>query len=178
MGQLFGPMRGARLFVILVGRFWARSPDVAASVIAMGLISLPVMSRYGYDPRCRPASSRRQAPSPSHPALAGAVVLADPWASRSATLRRRLHPSFILVGLFCGWIFIVSIIWPEKVRRCQGSSAPRASACCSCAAWFDGAVAGADLHGARHHPGRPCDPDRGGAMGASAHWRSRSCTAG
>jgi tripartite ATP-independent transporter DctM subunit len=53
MGQLFGPIRGGLAYsVILVGALLgAITGTVAASVIAMGLISLPVMQRYGYDPR-------------------------------------------------------------------------------------------------------------------------------
>src|SRR5918996_922226 len=53
VGQLFGPMRGGLAYaVILVGALLgAITGTVAASVIAMGLISLPVMARYGYDPK-------------------------------------------------------------------------------------------------------------------------------
>jgi tripartite ATP-independent transporter DctM subunit len=50
VGQLFGPLRGGiAVAVILVGALLAATTGVvAASVIAMGLISLPVMMRYGY----------------------------------------------------------------------------------------------------------------------------------
>ena len=53
IGQLFGPMRGGLAFaVIFVGALLAATTGVvAASVISMGLISLPIMLRYGYDPR-------------------------------------------------------------------------------------------------------------------------------
>src|ERR1041384_1652182 len=52
-GQLFGPMRGGLSYaVILVGAvLGAITGTVAASVIAMGIISLPVMMRYGYSVR-------------------------------------------------------------------------------------------------------------------------------
>src|SRR5262249_48632558 len=51
MGQLFGPVRGGLAYaVIMVGAvLGAITGTVAASVIAMGLISLPIMQRYGYD---------------------------------------------------------------------------------------------------------------------------------
>ena len=51
LGQLFGPVRGGLGYaVIVVGAILgAITGTVAASVIAMGLISLPVMMRYGYD---------------------------------------------------------------------------------------------------------------------------------
>ena len=53
LGQLFGPVRGGLGYaVIVVGAILgAITGTVAASVIAMGLISLPVMMRYGYDMR-------------------------------------------------------------------------------------------------------------------------------
>jgi TRAP-type mannitol/chloroaromatic compound transport system permease large subunit len=51
IGQLFGPLRGGlALAVVLVGALLAATTGVvAASVIAMGLISLPIMQRYGYN---------------------------------------------------------------------------------------------------------------------------------
>ena len=51
IGQLFGPLRGGIAYaVIYVGALLAATTGVvAASVISMGLISLPVMLRYGYD---------------------------------------------------------------------------------------------------------------------------------
>src|SRR3982751_2515066 len=53
VGQLFGPVRGGLAFaVIFVGALLAATTGVvAASVISMGLISLPIMLRYGYDRR-------------------------------------------------------------------------------------------------------------------------------
>ena len=119
MGQLFGPMRGGLAYsVILVGALLgAITGTVAASVIAMGLISLPVMSRYGYDPRVSTgviaASGTITQIIPPSLVL---VVLADAMGKSVGDMYAGAFiPSFILVGLFCGWIFIVSIIWPEKV---------------------------------------------------------------
>ena len=53
IGQVFGPMRGGLAYaVIFVGALLAATTGVvAASVISMGLISLPIMLRYGYDRR-------------------------------------------------------------------------------------------------------------------------------
>ncbi len=53
VGQLFGPIRGGvAIAVIVVGAMLAATTGVvAASVISMGLISLPIMMRYGYDRR-------------------------------------------------------------------------------------------------------------------------------
>ena len=51
IGQLFGPVRGGLAYaVVFVGALLAATTGVvAASVISMGLISLPIMLRYGYD---------------------------------------------------------------------------------------------------------------------------------
>ncbi|MFN3593286.1 MAG: TRAP transporter large permease subunit [Thiobacillaceae bacterium] len=78
MGQLFGPVRGGLAYaVVLVGALLAATTGVgAASVIAMGLISLPIMLRYGYDPR-----------------LATGVIAA------SGTLAQILPPSLVLIVL-------------------------------------------------------------------------------
>ena len=53
MGELFGAVRGGVGFsVILVGTLLAASTGiVGATVVTMGLLSLPVMTRAGYDPK-------------------------------------------------------------------------------------------------------------------------------
>lgn len=76
IGQLFGPIRGGlALAVIFVGALLAATTGVvAASVISMGLISLPIMLRYGYDRR-----------------LAAGVIAA------SGTLAQIIPPSLVLI---------------------------------------------------------------------------------
>ena len=78
IGQLFGPVRGGlALAVIFVGALLAATTGVvAASVISMGLISLPIMLRYGYDRR-----------------LAAGVIAA------SGTLAQIIPPSLVLIIL-------------------------------------------------------------------------------
>ena len=78
IGQLFGSMKGGLAYaVILVGGLLAATTGVvAATVIAMGLISLPVMLRYGYDKR-----------------LASGVIAA------SGTLAQIVPPSLVLIVL-------------------------------------------------------------------------------
>lgn len=53
MGQLFGTLRGGLGFsVVIVGTMLAASTGVVgATVVTMGLLSLPAMIRAGYDPR-------------------------------------------------------------------------------------------------------------------------------
>jgi len=76
IGQLFGPLRGGLAFaVIFVGALLAATTGVvAASVISMGLISLPIMLRYGYDRR-----------------FASGVIAA------SGTLAQIIPPSLVLI---------------------------------------------------------------------------------
>src|SRR5574342_785142 len=78
IGQLFGPVRGGLAYaVIFVGALLAATTGVvAASVISMGLISLPIMLRYGYDRR-----------------LASGVIAA------SGTLAQIIPPSLVLIVL-------------------------------------------------------------------------------
>ena len=78
IGQLFGPLRGGLAFaVIFVGALLAATTGVvAASVISMGLISLPIMLRYGYDRR-----------------FASGVIAA------SGTLAQIIPPSLVLIVL-------------------------------------------------------------------------------
>ena len=75
-GQVFGPLRGGlALAVIFVGALLAATTGVvAASVISMGLISLPIMLRYGYD----------------RPLAAGAIAA-------SGTLAQIIPPSLVLI---------------------------------------------------------------------------------
>ena len=76
IGQLFGAVRGGLAYaVIFVGALLAATTGVvAASVISMGLISLPIMMRYGYDHR-----------------LAAGVIAA------SGTLAQIIPPSLVLI---------------------------------------------------------------------------------
>jgi len=76
IGQLFGPLRGGLAYaVVFVGALLAATTGVvAASVISMGLISLPIMLRYGYDRR-----------------LASGVIAA------SGTLAQIIPPSLVLI---------------------------------------------------------------------------------
>jgi len=95
MGILFGRLRGGlALAVVVVGALLAATTGVvAATVVAMGMISLPIMLRYGYDKR-----------------LATGVIAA------SGTLGQIIPPSVVLVvladqlGISVGDLFIGSLI--------------------------------------------------------------------
>jgi tripartite ATP-independent transporter DctM subunit len=118
-GQLFGPVRGGLAYaVILVGALLgAITGTVAASVIAMGLISLPVMMRYGYNMRLATgviaASGTITQLIPPSLVL---VVLADQLGKSVGDMYAgAIGPSIVQVLLFCAFILLVSIVKPEHV---------------------------------------------------------------
>jgi tripartite ATP-independent transporter DctM subunit len=116
LGQLFGRVRGGLAYsVILVGALLAATTGVvAASVIAMGLISLPIMLRYGYDKKLASgviaASGTLAQIIPPSLVL---IVLADQLgASVGDMYKGALYPGLILVGFFLLLIFVISLFKP------------------------------------------------------------------
>src|SRR6266481_3285773 len=117
--QLFGPVRGGLSYaVIFVGAILgAITGTVAASVIAMGVISIPVMMRNGYSIRHTTdviaASGTITQLIPPSLAL---VVLADQLGRSVGDMYAgAIGPSIIQVALFCIWVLIVSFLWPKDV---------------------------------------------------------------
>ncbi len=118
-GQLFGPVRGGLAYaVILVGALLgAITGTVAASVIAMGLISLPVMMRYGYNQRLATgviaASGTITQLIPPSLVL---IVLADQLGRSVGDMYAgAIGPSLVQILLFCGFIFLVSVFRPAHM---------------------------------------------------------------
>ncbi len=119
IGQLFGPIRGGLAYaVIFVGAMLAATTGVvAASVISMGLISLPIMLRYGYDRRIASgviaASGTLAQIIPPSLVL---IVIADQLGRSVGDLYAGAFiPGFILTGLYAGFIFLVSMVKPQFV---------------------------------------------------------------
>ena len=119
VGQLFGPIRGGLAYaVILVGALLAATTGVvAASVIAMGLIYLPIMLRYGYDRRIATgviaASGTLAQIIPPSLVL---IVLADQLGRSVGDMYKgALIPGLILVGLYMGYVFLISLLRPKWV---------------------------------------------------------------
>jgi len=115
-GQLFGAVRGGLAYaVILVGALLAATTGVvAASVIAMGLISLPIMMRYGYDQRLSTgviaASGTLAQIIPPSLVL---IVLADQLGvSVGDMYTGALLPGLVLTGLYVGYVMSVSLFRP------------------------------------------------------------------
>ncbi len=119
VGQLFGPIRGGLTYaVVLVGALLAATTGVvAASVIAMGLISLPIMLRYGYDRRVASgviaASGTLAQIIPPSLVL---IVLADQLGRSVGDMYSgAIVPGLILVGLYMAFILVVSFLKPSWV---------------------------------------------------------------
>jgi tripartite ATP-independent transporter DctM subunit len=119
IGQLFGPVRGGLSYaVIFVGAILgAITGTVAASVIAMGVISMTPMLRYGYSTRHTmgviAASGTITQIIPPSLVL---VVLADQLGKSVGDMYAgAIGPSMIQIALFCIWVLIVSIVWPNEV---------------------------------------------------------------
>jgi TRAP-type mannitol/chloroaromatic compound transport system permease large subunit len=119
IGQLFGPIRGGLAFaVVLVGALLAATTGVvAASVIAMGLISLPIMLRYGYDRRTATgviaASGTLAQIIPPSLVL---IVLADQLGRSVGDMYKgALIPGLVLTGMYLGYICMIAIFQPHKV---------------------------------------------------------------
>ena len=119
VGQLFGPIRGGvAIAVILVGAMLAATTGVvAASVISMGLISLPIMLRYGYDRRIASgviaASGTLAQIIPPSLVL---IILADQLGRSVGDLYKGAFlPGFMLVGFYMLMVFAIAIFKPTMV---------------------------------------------------------------
>ncbi len=117
IGQLFGPVRGGLAYaVIFVGALLAATTGVvAASVISMGLISLPIMLRYGYDRRVASgiiaASGTLAQIIPPSLVL---IVMADQLGKSVGDMYKGAFiPGVILTALYAGYIFSVTVFRPN-----------------------------------------------------------------
>jgi tripartite ATP-independent transporter DctM subunit len=118
-GQIFGKIPGGLAYaVIIVGAvLGAITGTVAASVIAMGMISLPIMMRYGYDMRIATgviaASGTITQVIP--PSLVLIVLGSQLDRSVGDMYAGAIGPSILQVLLFLGFIAVVSLVAPHKV---------------------------------------------------------------
>jgi len=119
IGQLFGPVRGGLAYaVIIVGALLAATTGVvAASVIAMGLISLPIMLRYGYDRKVATgviaASGTLAQIIPPSLVL---IVLADQLGRSVGDMYKgALIPGMVLTGMYLSYVLVMSIIKPNSM---------------------------------------------------------------
>ena len=126
IGQLFGPMRGGlAIAVVVVGTMLAATTGVvSASVISMGLISLPIMLRYGYDRRLATgviaASGTLSQIIPPSLVL---IVLADQLGRSIGDMYRgAIVPGFILVCLYIGYVVLLALFRPKAAPAIPASA--------------------------------------------------------
>ena len=117
IGQLFGPVRGGlALAVVFVGALLAATTGVvAASVISMGLISLPIMLRYGYVRRLATgiiaASGTLAQIIPPSLVL---IILADQLGRSVGDMYKGAFiPGFMLVGMYTSYVILLAIFKPN-----------------------------------------------------------------
>ena len=146
MAQLFGSLRGGLgLSVIMVGALLAASTGiVGATVVTMGLLSLPAMLRAGYDPKlacgiiCASGTLGQIIP-PSTVLIFMGDILQGANAQAQMALGNfapnpvsvgdlfvgAFIPGFILVGLYMGWTILVAIFRPQAAPAMKMSDADR-----------------------------------------------------
>ena len=119
IGQVFGPLRGGlALAVIFVGTLLAATTGVvAASVISMGLISLPIMLRYGYDRRLASgviaASGTMAQIIPPSLVL---IIMADQLGRSVGDMYKGAFlTGFLLMFMYVGYVVLLAIFKPERV---------------------------------------------------------------
>ena len=177
MGQLFGPVRGGLGYSVIIVGFilGAITGTVAAQVIAMALISMPVMMRYGYNIRyitgVLAASGTITQLVPPSLVL---IVMADQLGKSVGDMYLGAWgPSVLQIALFAGYTFMLGLIKPDHVppvppegRTLHGLGAVEEVP--------DGhhSLGGADLRRARHHDARPCHADRGRRHGRDRRHRA------
>jgi len=146
MGQLFGPVRGGLGYSVIIVGFilGAITGTVAGQVIAMALISMPVMIRYGYNMRYTTgvlaASGTITQLVPPSLVL---VVLADQLGKPVGDMYKGAWgPSLLQIAMFAAYTFALGMVKPSYVPGVPkeartlaghfGASASRASSLLLC----------------------------------------------
>jgi len=117
IGQVFGPLRGGlAMAVVFVGALLAATTGVvAASVISMGLISLPIMLRNGYNPRiaCGVITASGSLAQVVPPSLV-LIVMADQLGRSVGDMYAgALVPAGMLIVLYAVLVGLIALIWPR-----------------------------------------------------------------
>jgi TRAP-type mannitol/chloroaromatic compound transport system permease large subunit len=119
VGQVFGPLRGGlAVAVILVGALLAATTGVvAAAVISMGLISLPIMLRYGYNRTIATGTITASGTlAQAIPPSLVLIVLADQLGRSVGDMYAgALVPGLLLVALYLGFVMVVAVVRPSWV---------------------------------------------------------------
>ena len=124
VGQVFGPLRGGvAVAVILVGALLAATTGVvAAAVISMGLISMPIMLRYGYNRTIATGTITASGTlAQALPPSLVLIVLADQLGRSVGDMYAgALLPGLMLVGLYLLFIIVVAVCQTQDgCRPCR-----------------------------------------------------------
>jgi TRAP-type mannitol/chloroaromatic compound transport system permease large subunit len=119
VGQVFGPLRGGlAIAVILVGALLAATTGiVAAAVISMGLISLPIMLRYGYNRSIATGTITASGTlAQALPPSLVLIVLADQLGRSVGDMYAgALRPGLLLVSVYILFVVVLSVLKPKWV---------------------------------------------------------------
>ncbi len=119
IGQVFGPMRaGLAIAVVLVGAMLAATTGVvAASVISMGLISLPIMMRYGYNrPLAAGVITASGTLAQIIPPSLVLIIIADQLGQSVGDMYKAAFiPAFALVALYVLAMVVLAVLRPSWV---------------------------------------------------------------
>jgi len=147
MGELFGALRGGLGYsVVIVGALLAASTGiVGATVVTMGLLSLPAMMRAGYDPKlatgtiCAAGTLGQIIPPSTVLIFVGDILqganqqaqlelgnMAPDPISVGQLFAGAIIPGLALVGLYLGWILVKSIFDPRSCPPLEMSDERRA----------------------------------------------------
>src|SRR3979490_2807669 len=135
MGQVFGPIRGGLGYSVIIVGFilGAITGTVAAQVIAMALISMPVMIRYGYNMRY--ITGVLAASGPIHqlvPPSLVLIVLADQLGKSVGDMYLGAWgPSVFQIALFAGYTFLLGLFKPDHLPPVPKDALPLTG----CALW-------------------------------------------
>jgi tripartite ATP-independent transporter DctM subunit len=147
MGELFGSLRGGLGYsVVIVGALLAASTGiVGATVVTMGLLSLPAMMRAGYDPKlaagtiCAAGTLGQIVPPSTVLIFVGDILqganqqaqlelgnLSPEPISVGQLFAGAMIPGLALVALYLGWILFKSIAEPRSCPPIEMNSERRA----------------------------------------------------
>ena len=147
MGELFGSLRGGLGYsVVIVGALLAASTGiVGATVVTMGLLSLPAMMRAGYDPKlaagtiCAAGTLGQIIPPSTVLIFVGDILqganqqaqlelgnLAPEPMSVGQLFAGAMIPGLVLVGLYLAWILAKSIVDPRSCPPLEMTEEQRA----------------------------------------------------
>jgi tripartite ATP-independent transporter DctM subunit len=147
MGELFGTLRGGLGYsVVVVGALLAASTGiVGATVVTMGLLSLPAMMRAGYDPKlatgtiCAAGTLGQIIPPSTVLIFVGDILqganqqaqlelgnMAPDPISVGQLFAGAIIPGLALVGLYLGWILFKSIVDPRSCPPLEMTDEQRA----------------------------------------------------